>query len=100
MTEQQYIDFLEPQFEVDDPKTGKVITPARAGALCMSAVDWNNQKTSLEQACTILGTQCTEQAKQQIASFSSHLTALQSKSKAKKSLATQFKNLKIDPTSK
>ena len=44
MTMDEYLDFLEPQE-----------SPARGGAICQSAADFNRTKTALEQACRMLG---------------------------------------------
>lgn len=73
----QFINFLEPQPEIRDPKSGVVISPARAGALCQSAEDWNSMKTELEQACKILGNQCTYEMKQKFYAAVARLKALQ-----------------------
>lgn len=43
----QTIQFLEPQAE-----------PPRAGAVCMSAKDWAELKTAIEQACRQAGSKC------------------------------------------
>ena len=48
MTFEQFVAFLEA-----DPATGK------GAAICMSATDWNNMKTELEQACRELGNSCS-----------------------------------------
>lgn len=45
MTLDETISFLEP-------------TDARAGAICMSAYDFNRLKTALEQACRAVGKKC------------------------------------------
>lgn len=82
MTLAEFINFLEPQFDIKDPKTGKVVTPGRGAALCQSAVDWNSLKTSLEQACKILGDNCTMDMQQQIAAVGARLDALQTKIKS------------------
>ena len=51
------IKFLEPHADIDPAKK-------RAGAMCQSAEDWNKMKTSLEQACAILGNRCTYELQQ------------------------------------
>lgn len=47
----EFIYFLEPQEQTDQNE-------AKAGAMCMSAKDWNELKTKLEQACRMLGKRC------------------------------------------
>lgn len=59
MTVDEFFDFLEPKEEHDD-------VPGRAGAVCQTADDWNDQKTALEMACRILGKSCTYELKQVI----------------------------------
>lgn len=56
-----WIEFLEPQLERSDPSDPAKVLPARAGALCQSAEDWNKQKTALEQACRMLGKRCSRE---------------------------------------
>jgi hypothetical protein len=63
MSLDEYIDFLEPQLERQDPKNPGKKLPARAGAMCQSSDDWNAQKTALEQACRKLGKSCTYEAR-------------------------------------
>lgn len=63
MTLDETIDFLEPQLERPDPKNPGKILPARAGAVCQSASDWNKNKTALEVACRELGKRCSYEMK-------------------------------------
>lgn len=46
LTMSQFLDFLEP-------------SPKRGGAICQSAEDFVKNLTALENACQILGPQCT-----------------------------------------
>ncbi len=69
MTLDEFLDFLEPQPERQDPADVSKILPARAGAICQSADDWNAMKTALEQACRELGSRCSYQVKQAIVSL-------------------------------
>ncbi len=62
LTMNELFDFLEPQAAHDD-------VPARAGAVCQSAEQWNAQKTVLEQACRILGKDCTYEMQQTVRSM-------------------------------
>lgn len=57
MTMDEFFDFLEPKEEHDD-------IPGRAGAVCQSADDWNDQKTALEMACRVLGKKCSYEIRQ------------------------------------
>lgn len=88
MSLDEFIKFLEPQFEVKDPKTGKVVSPARGAALCQSADDWNSLKTSLEQACKKMGNLCKFEIQKKIADAGNRLDALQYKLNNKKKKAT------------
>lgn len=60
MTMDEYFDFLEPKEE------GENSEPARAGAVCESTNDYGAKKTALEQACRILGKNCTYEMQQAI----------------------------------
>lgn len=77
-----WLDFLEPKAEFTDPITGKV-TPARGAALCQNADDWNKIKTSLEQACKILGKRCTYEQRKALKDVGDRLNKLQAKVIAK-----------------
>ncbi len=59
MTTDQFFDYLEPQAARPDPENPGHDLPARGGAVCQTVDDWNAQKTALEQACRILGKNCT-----------------------------------------
>lgn len=48
----QFLNFLEAA-----PATAQ--TPAKAAAVCMSAQDWGQMKSELEQACRELGATCS-----------------------------------------
>jgi hypothetical protein len=61
MTFDEFLVFLEAQ---DGP------TPHGA-AMCMSVVDWNAEKTALEEACRELGKRCSKAAKDALASLGS-----------------------------
>lgn len=63
MTFDEFLDFLEPQRARPDPGKPDITLPARAGALCQSAEDWNKNKTALEQACKLLGRNCSRTAR-------------------------------------
>lgn len=65
MTFDEFLEFLEPQVERQDPLTGKTL-PARAGAVCKSADDYNREKTALEKACRMLGSRCSYDIKRAI----------------------------------
>ncbi len=58
LTLEETITFLEPFLGNDEH-------PARAGAICMSAYDWNRMKTALEQACRAMGKKCKYETGQQ-----------------------------------
>lgn len=47
----EFMDFLEPKDEQPDLEHPDRVIPARGGALCQSAEDWNAQKTALEKLC-------------------------------------------------
>lgn len=66
MTFDEMVEFLEPQPERPDPKDPNKMLPARAGAMCQPADDWNHKKTVLEQACKMLGKRCSWQLKEMI----------------------------------
>jgi hypothetical protein len=55
----QYLEFLEPQEEREDPLNPGQILPKRGGAICQSTSDWGRMKTALEQACRILAKKCS-----------------------------------------
>ncbi len=64
------LEFLTPQPERPDPlRPGKRLPP-RAGAICMSAEDWNKDATTLEQACK---GKCTQDVQQDIDEISERL---------------------------
>lgn len=83
MTLDELIEFLEPQDERIDLKTGKKL-PKRPPAMIMSAEEWNKQKTVLEQACTMLGDRCTIEMKQTISTVSGNIQSLFDKSISKR----------------
>lgn len=58
MTEDEFLDFLEAMPERPDPNHPGKTLPAHAAAIVMSADDWNEMKTELEQACRELGSHC------------------------------------------
>lgn len=66
MTAEEYVEFLEPEDERDDPEHPGQKLPKRAGAVCISAEDHNKRKTALEQACRLLGSRCSFELKQAI----------------------------------
>jgi len=66
MTAQEYIEFLEPAPEREDPDHPGQMLPKRAGAVCNSAEDHKRKKTALEQACRKLGMRCSYELKQAI----------------------------------
>lgn len=66
LTLDEYLDFLTPQPELVDPKDPSKKPPARAGAICESASDWNKKKIALEQACRSLGSRCNYETRQAI----------------------------------
>lgn len=63
MTLDEFITFLEPQREVKDAKTGKVLQKERGAALCQSSDDFTATKTVLEQACMLLKKRCSFEIK-------------------------------------
>lgn len=63
MNLEETIQFLEPQVATKN-------SPARAGAMCISAQDYVNNKNSLEILCRMLGPQCTYEAIQAISEAS------------------------------
>lgn len=69
MTFDDYIDFLVPKPERPDPDRPGHTLPARAGAMCQSADDWNENMKALEQACRMLGSKCSPEAKQILENF-------------------------------
>lgn len=60
------IAFLEPQQKTDTQ-------PARGGAICMSADDFNKIKTAVEQLCKKVGSMCTYETKKKIAEVSAKI---------------------------
>jgi hypothetical protein len=81
MTLDQTIEFLEPQ--VGDPKTGK---GTRAGAMCMTAGNYVQQKNDLETVCRMLGERCSYEIKQAIADANRRIVALQTRTIKKAAL--------------
>jgi hypothetical protein len=69
MTLDQFIDFLEPQSERDDPDHPGQKLPARGGAICQSSDDFTKIKTSLEKACRELGSRCSYEVQHAIESL-------------------------------
>lgn len=69
LTLDQLIEMLEPQGERDDPAHPGQKLPARAGAIIQSAEDYNKNKTALESACRELGSHCSYEIRQAIASM-------------------------------
>lgn len=67
LTFDEAIEFLEAQPERPDPNEPGATLPARAGAICQSADDWNKQKTALEQACRRLGRKCSYEVRSALA---------------------------------
>lgn len=76
MTFDEFLTFLEPQPEVVDPKTHERI-PARSGAMCQSAEDWNANIQALQQACLQLGDGCSKELKDQLDQGAQKSAALQ-----------------------
>jgi len=70
MTFDQFMEFLEAQPERPDPDRPGSTLPARGGALCQSADDWNAQKTALEKLCKKYKGACTFEMKQAVARVS------------------------------
>lgn len=64
------IAWLEPSEAVLD-SNGKEVVPARGAAICQSSNDFNENKTTLEIACRMLGKKCSYQLQQIIASMDS-----------------------------
>ena len=62
MTFNEFIDFLEP-------------TPAQGGAVCMTLNDFISTKTAIEQACVLLGSQCTKEIKKKLRSLNSEIAS-------------------------
>lgn len=84
MSFDEFIDFLEPQPERPDPNDPTKTLPARAGAICQSASDWNKLKTALESACHILKKKCTYEIKESIAQLGQAIEKLEATSISKK----------------
>lgn len=76
----EFVDFLEPQAArtcavvpgmqvcADNQSAGPSVSlPARAGAISMSALDWDTETTELETACRELGDRCSESTQQTLA---------------------------------
>jgi hypothetical protein len=84
MTLDEFIDFLEPQPERPDPVDPRKTLPARGGAICQSAEDWNSLKTSLDQACRLLGESCTYEMKKVFSAAVARLKRLHRETAAKK----------------
>lgn len=63
----QFMEFLEAQPERPDPGHPGQSLPARGGALCQSADDWNAQKTALEMLCKRFKGACTYELKSAVA---------------------------------
>jgi hypothetical protein len=70
----EFMYFLEPQFATPT-------VPARGGAFCMSAMDWVQMKSSLEQACRRLGKKCKIEDQNKIKSVNKTLNYLNNKSR-------------------
>lgn len=83
MSLDEFLDFLEPQEEKIDDK-GNVLAPARGGAICQSASDWNRQKTALEQACNLLGKSCSYEMREVLQKVTTSVDTLQAKVSVKK----------------
>lgn len=64
LTLDQFIEFLEPEPTRPDPDHPGQALPARAGAVCQSAEDFEKQKVALEQACKKLAGGCSYELKQ------------------------------------
>jgi len=64
----EMVEFLEPNED-----------EFRAGALCMSTIDWNILKTTLDQACSLLENRCTKKIKKQIESIEGNVNGLKAK---------------------
>jgi hypothetical protein len=69
MTVDEWFDFIEPADERPNPDKPGEMLPARAGAVCQSTADYGAQKTTLEQACRVLGRNCTYELKAAIATM-------------------------------
>lgn len=76
MTMDQFFDWLEPVLDAPD-------VPGHGGAICESANDWNHKKTTLEQACRILGSSCTYEMHQMIDGMSKVLEISQKQMQSK-----------------
>lgn len=72
MTLDQAIEFLEPQIGTKDK-------PERAGAMCLSADDYVQNKNDLEILCRLMGSRCTYEAQQAIQDAGRRLDALKKK---------------------
>lgn len=69
LTSQQMIDLIEARPEpYPDSETG-IMQPAHGAAVIDSDDDYNTIMTEIEQACTILGKNCSYQLKQAIQSW-------------------------------
>lgn len=69
--------FLEP-FEGDKKN------PPRAGAMCISADGYTQNKTDIETLCRMLGPKCSYEVKEALAAADKRMTKLQKKSMVQK----------------
>lgn len=74
------VEFLSPQPKREDPTNPGKWLPARAGAICMSAEDWNKDATTLEQACK---GKCGKDVEQDLDEISRRLRKIQALSISK-----------------
>lgn len=93
LTFEEMIDMLEPQDAREcvpleglsvcasspDPASASVKLPARGGAIVQSAEDWNKNKTALEEACRLLGGQCSYEVQKAIGRMEAAAQAKESK---------------------
>lgn len=52
MTLEESVNWLSPD-----------VTTGKGSAVCQSSIDWNAQKTALEEACRMLGRRCSKPSK-------------------------------------
>lgn len=73
LTFEEAVKFLEPDLGAQ-----------REAALCLSAADWRDIKTAIEQLCKKVGSACSKEVKEKLANASGKMAALQSSAFEKK----------------
>ena len=76
------LDFLEPQPERLDPKSGEKL-PERGGAICIASADYERQSASLEQACAKMGFFCKKEVQKNMSLVNGRMKKLKQRSLSK-----------------